>query len=180
MTSRSWTYLEDDELELGDVVGMHPVLGRLANKILLATTSRRVALGRTSSRPDIVVDLGELDDESVVVVLEKGLCVQPCSKKRLKLLVGMRLVVLLDNLLETGVVQLYEFGEIMYVGNDIRQVLLEQIELLLGWRILLGLVVLRVLCEIMAGNDFLDLLLTVANAADDLLALDFLKGENLV
>jgi len=159
---------------------MHPVLGRLANKILLATTSRRVALGRTSSRPDIVVDLGELDDESVVVVLEKGLCVQPCSKKRLKLLVGMRLVVLLDDLLEAGVVELHKLGQVVYVGNDVGQVLLEQIKLLLGWRILLGLVVLRALCNVVMGDDFLDLLLTVAYTADDFLALDFLKGKDLV
>jgi hypothetical protein len=51
-----------------DKAGAYPVLGRLSNKRILATTSTRVALDRVSSSPNEIVKLGELDDDRIVVV----------------------------------------------------------------------------------------------------------------
>jgi hypothetical protein len=48
-----------------------PVLGRLPNKVLLGTTGGRVSLDRMAASPHEIVELRELDDEGVVVVLEK-------------------------------------------------------------------------------------------------------------
>jgi hypothetical protein len=40
--------------------------------------------------------------------------------------------VLLDDLLEARVVQLGELGEIVHIGDDVAQILLEQVKVLLG------------------------------------------------
>ena len=50
-------YFQDDELQLCDVIWMYPVLGCLANKILLSASSGAVALGRVASCAYVVVKL---------------------------------------------------------------------------------------------------------------------------
>ena len=66
--------LQDDELELGDVVRVHPVLGRLTDEVLLLTTSTRITSGRVSARSHLIVELGEVDHSNIVVVLEERSC----------------------------------------------------------------------------------------------------------
>jgi hypothetical protein len=80
---------------------------------------------------------------------------------------------LLDNLLEARVVELGEAGQIVHVGNDVAQVLLQQVESLLG---LFGerALLLR------ARNRIADLLLRRGDAPDNLLALDALERVDLV
>lgn len=80
---------------------------------------------------------------------------------------------LLDNLLETSIVQLGKLGEVVHVGNDVAQVFLEQQEVLLG-----GLLV--AILGIKAAQDFADLLLRGLDAADNLLALNLLEGVDLI
>ena len=49
---------------------------------------------------------------------------------------GSLLIVLLEDLLESSVVELCKFGQVMYIGYDVAQVLLEEHEVLLGWALL--------------------------------------------
>ncbi len=49
------TYFENDELQFGDVVGMDPVLGCLADEVLLAATCSTISRNRVSSSTDQVV-----------------------------------------------------------------------------------------------------------------------------
>jgi hypothetical protein len=65
--------LENDELELRDIIRMYPVLRSLAHEVLLLSSGCRVAFDGISASSDAVVELGEFDDEGVVVVLEKWL-----------------------------------------------------------------------------------------------------------
>lgn len=68
---------------------MHPVLGGLPDEILLTTAGGAVAAGGIAPRPDEVVQLGELDDEGVIVLLEEGLCPQPRRKDGLQMPGGL-------------------------------------------------------------------------------------------
>jgi hypothetical protein len=78
---------------------------------------------------------------------------------------------LLDDLLEARVVQLRELGQVVHVGDDVAQVLLQQLE------VVLGRAVSSIFCP---GDDIVDLLLRRSNAADDLVALDLSEGVDLV
>jgi hypothetical protein len=50
--------LENDKLQFGDIIWMHPILGRLTNKVLLTTSCGTIAFDWVSPRPDLVVELG--------------------------------------------------------------------------------------------------------------------------
>lgn len=82
-------------------------------------------------------------------------------------------VMLLDDLLEARVVELREAGQVVDVGDDVAQVLLEQVEALLG-------LIAEHARPLRAGDGVADLLLGGGDAADDLLALDALEGVDLV
>jgi hypothetical protein len=45
------TGLQNEKLQLGDIIWMNPVFGRLTNKVALTATSRAVALDRIAPRP---------------------------------------------------------------------------------------------------------------------------------
>jgi hypothetical protein len=62
---------QNDKLKLCDVVRVHPVLCRLANKVLLLSSSGRVAFDGVSTGPYVIIELGQLYNESIVVVLVK-------------------------------------------------------------------------------------------------------------
>lgn len=85
-------------------------------------------------------------------------------------------VVLLDDLLKARVVELGELGQVVHVGDDVAQVLLEQLEVLLGRRLLAD--VQGIVVDL--ADHVVDLLLGGGNAADDLLGLDLLEGVDLV
>jgi hypothetical protein len=76
----SSTYLQDNKLELGNIVRMHPVFCCLTDEILLSSTSRRVSDDRVTTSTDEVVQLRQLDNEGIVVVFEKRLRSQASSK----------------------------------------------------------------------------------------------------
>ena len=82
---------------------MDPILCRLPDKILLTTSRSTVPLDRAASCSYKVVNLRQLDDESIVVVFEERLCLQSCGEGRLQEPLRL-LVVLFDDLLEPGVV----------------------------------------------------------------------------
>ena len=119
--------LENDELQLGDIIAVHPVLRRLSYKVLLGATSSRVALNWVTLGADQIVKLGEFDDEGIVIILEKGLRFESSSKHRLQIPLGLFLrrllatvrkfsvavgsyVMFLDDLLKASVIQLGELG----------------------------------------------------------------------
>lgn len=77
--------LQYDELQLCNIVWVHPVFGGLPDEVLLASTSCTVTFDRVSPRSYKVVELGELDDERIVIILEEGLRFQSCGKDRLKM-----------------------------------------------------------------------------------------------
>lgn len=52
---------------------MHPILGRLTNKILLTASCSAIPFDRIAPGPDLVIELREFDDESVIVVVEERL-----------------------------------------------------------------------------------------------------------
>lgn len=76
------TSLQDNELQLGDIVGVHPVLGSLSDEVLLAATGRGVALGGISPGPDQIIKPRQLDNKRIVIVLKERLCIEPCRKDR--------------------------------------------------------------------------------------------------
>lgn len=83
---------------------------------------------------------------------------------------------LLDDLLEACIIELSELGEVMHVGDDIAQVLLEQFEVPLRRRVLPG----RAMAIVYLCNNLVDLLLGCCNAADDLFRFHLLESVHLV
>ena len=65
------TDLQNDELQLCDIVCMHPVFGGLPYKILLPAPRSTIAFDWISPCADKVIQLRQLNDEGIVVVLEK-------------------------------------------------------------------------------------------------------------
>lgn len=90
----------------------------------------------------------------------------------------------LDDLLEAGIVELGELCEIVHVGNDITEVLLEQQIILLAGQILKVRLLLLLdgagVVRLGAFDHVLHLAFGGADAADDILALDMLEGKDLV
>ena len=88
---------------------------------------------------------------------------------------------LLDDFLESSVIQLGELGQVIHIGNDVTQVFFQQQEVLFS-----GCVITAVLGSIWSFmllhsfQDCIDLLLRCFDAFDDLLTLDSLEGEDLV
>lgn len=76
--------LKNDKLQLSDIIRMHPILGRLTNKVLLTTSCSAISFDRVPPRPDLVIELGEFDNESVIVVVEERLRLEPGSEDRFK------------------------------------------------------------------------------------------------
>lgn len=74
------TDLQNKQLDLGDVVAMHPVLGGLAYKVLLAPTGGTVSLDGVSFGPDEVIEARQLHHKGIVVVLEEGFGVETGGK----------------------------------------------------------------------------------------------------
>lgn len=72
--------LQYDELQLCNIIWVHPVLGRLPDKVLLASTGCAVTFDRVSPRSYKVVELGELDNERIVIVFEERFCFQSSSE----------------------------------------------------------------------------------------------------
>ena len=54
--------LQDNELQLYDVVWVHPVLGRLADEVLLLAAGARIALDGVAARTDDVIEPRQLED----------------------------------------------------------------------------------------------------------------------
>ena len=61
---------------------MHPILGRLTNKILLTTSRSAIPFGRAAPRPHLVIEFGEFDDESIIVVVEERFRPEPGGENR--------------------------------------------------------------------------------------------------
>ena len=89
---------------------------------------------------------------------------------------------LLDDLLETSVVELCEASEVMNIGDDVAQIFLQQHEVLFQGHIVLSTArrVWRLLVLVRLSNDIVDLSFTGLYSLDNFLALDLLKGEHLV
>lgn len=76
--------LENVELELDDVVRVDPVLCRLSNERVLRSSGTRVALDGVAARADKVVQLGELDDDGVIVVPVEGSLLEELEPEAVK------------------------------------------------------------------------------------------------
>ena len=74
---------------------MHPVLGRLSNKVLLLLARSGIASHGISPCPDKIIEPGEPDDKGVVVIFEKGLGSQASGEDGLQLPFGEFLAPLL-------------------------------------------------------------------------------------
>ena len=61
---------------------MHPILGRLTNKVLLTASCSAIPFGWVTPRPNLVVELRELDNESIIVVVEERFCLESSSEDR--------------------------------------------------------------------------------------------------
>lgn len=68
---------------------MHPVLGGLADKVLLFSAGGTVALHGVSLGPHQVIQLGQLHHKRIVVVLEERLGLQARCKDRLEMPSGL-------------------------------------------------------------------------------------------
>ncbi len=130
---------------------MYPVFCRISNKVALTSTSSAVALNRIAPRPNNIIQPRELHNIGIVVVLEEWLGLQSCSKNWLELPPGLFLqqsapnnlflemtyIVLFDDLLESGVVKLHEFGKVVDICNNVAEIFLQHHELLFGRHILI-------------------------------------------
>lgn len=98
---------------------------------------------------------------------------------------------LLDDFLETGIIELCELCKIMHVRDNIAQILLQELKVLLSRAlarfgpilargIRRGILSPRWWSGIEFFHDILDLFLGHLDAADDLAGLDLLEGENLL
>ena len=103
---------------------MYPVLGCLSDEILLLATCCGVTFDRTTTCANLIVEFGKIDNSLIIVVLEEWPCIETSSKHRLEMPMG-HLVMLLDDLLKAGIIQLGELGKIMHIRDDIRKILLE-------------------------------------------------------
>lgn len=83
-------------------------------------------------------------------------------------------VVLLDDLVEARVVELHKLGEVVDIGDDVAQVLLQQHELLFAGAVLAQAALVEPV------DDIADLALADGDAARDLHGLDLLLGVHLV
>ena len=156
---------------------MHPVLRGLTNEVLLLAACARVTGDWVSARPYLVVELREVDDSGIVVVLEERPCAQSRGEHGLQVPVGL-LVVLLDDFLETSVVQLRELGQVVYVRNDVRKVFFQQqVFILCGCIRPRALVTVGRLCP---RDRLAHFRLAGRNPANNLLALYLLEGKDLV
>jgi hypothetical protein len=86
------------------------------------------------------------------------------------------LVVLLDNFLESGVVELCELGQVVYVRDDVRQILFQQQVFVLRRHVDL----LAPVAGLRPGNRIADFFFAGRDPTDDLLALHLLEGKDLV
>ena len=77
--------LQYDELQLCNVIRVHPVFRCLPDEVLLAPSSCTVTFDRVSPRSHQVVKLRELDNERIVVVFEERLGLQSCSEDWLEM-----------------------------------------------------------------------------------------------
>ena len=77
--------LQYNELQLCNVIGVHPIFGRLPDKILLASAGCTITFDRVSPRSYKVVELRELNNECIVIVFEKRFCFQSCGEDWLEM-----------------------------------------------------------------------------------------------
>lgn len=88
----------------------------------------------------------------------------------------------LDDLLEAGVIQLCEFGQVMDIGNDVAEHLFQQQEVIVGGRRPRRTAALPPTTggAVQPSNNVIHVNLALLDALDDLLALALLEVENLV
>ena len=63
---------------------MYPIFSGIPDKVLLASSRGTVALSGHSFGTDEVVELGELDNKSIVIIFEEWLGFKSCSKDGLE------------------------------------------------------------------------------------------------
>jgi hypothetical protein len=86
---------------------------------------------------------------------------------------------LLDDLLKARVVELGELGQIVHVGDDVAQVLLQQLKVLFRWAVVCRIAAVATVTVELAHN-LGDLLLRCSYAPYDLLAFDLSEAVHLV
>ena len=77
--------LQYDELQLCNVIRVHPVFRRLPDEVLLASSSCTVPFDRVPSCSYKVVKLRELDNERIIIVFEERFCFQSCGEDWLEM-----------------------------------------------------------------------------------------------
>jgi hypothetical protein len=122
---------EDYEFDFGDVVGVNPVFGGVADKVLLFTACGRVADDGVSAGAHKVILFGEFDDEGVVVFAEEGLSVETGCENGLEdkasflvvlFLIEVRVIEGLggyEDLLEGGVVEAGVVRQVVHISNNV-------------------------------------------------------------
>lgn len=174
----------------------NPVFRGISDEILLAATCCRVTFRRATACTHQVIESGELDNQSIVVVLPERFGTKPSREDRLempqgKFLSGRQLpasriprtscthVVLLDNLLKSSVIQLRKLCQVVYIRNNVAQVLFQQHEIFFGGRFEMSSLRAGTL---LAGSvdDILHLLPRRGYPPPDLITLDMLECKDLV
>lgn len=74
--------LEDDKLQLGDIIWMHPILGCLTHEVLLTASCRAISFDRITSCPNLIIELRQFDDERIVIIAEERFCLEPGGEDR--------------------------------------------------------------------------------------------------
>ena len=64
---------------------MDPVLCCLADEVLLAATCSTIARDWMSSGTHQIIELGKLDDEGIIIILEEGFRFQPSREDRFEM-----------------------------------------------------------------------------------------------
>lgn len=182
---------------------MDPILGRLPDKVLLPAACRTVPGGWMSPGAYEIIQFGELDDESIVIILEERLRFQAGCENWLKMPLRLFLcciskavgwfwglivtnVVFLNDLLEARVIKLSELGQVMYIRNDVTQALLQTHKVILRRDTVLfscpisGLTTLSWPSPFQTTYNLIDLLLAGFDSSDNLPGFDPLECPDLV
>lgn len=67
--TKHWQMTQDRQFEMDQIIRVDPILRRLSDKRTLASTCARVSLNWVTACADQIIELGQLNNESIPIIL---------------------------------------------------------------------------------------------------------------